>query len=154
MKKIIKIMSCFLLLSALILTMSGCSSFESSMSYTYQVNTGDVINIKLNTADGYDLSSDTPFVISKDGEELSQGTFIQSDEYDQYVAAAEADEKAEILKKGTKSGCTYVMWSYDNTEYNYVLMVKGSSTAVLIGNAVSEESAKECFDRLEVSVVK
>ena len=43
------------------------------------------------------------------------------------------------------------MWNYNDSEFNYVVMINGTNnTGMLIANNISEESAKECFDRLEI----
>ena len=44
------------------------------------------------------------------------------------------------------------MWNYNNSEYNYAILIKNSQTGVLLGNTVSEESAKEVFNRLQISL--
>ena len=131
------------------LGLTGCNT---SFAYTYNVDTGDAVRIELNTTDGYSISSETPFEISKDGEVLSTGTFIYEEYYDAYVEAAETDENAEILDKGNENGIKYVFWNYDDEEYNYVILIKGSDTGILLGNNISEESAKEVFERLEITL--
>lgn len=148
MKKIVRILSCLLLVVMLFVT--GCGNSKTTISYTYKVETGDNITISLTTNDGYNLTSDTPFVISKDNEELSQGTFISAEYYDAYIDSVKNDDKAEIIDEGTKTNCSYVMWNYANSEFNYVVMINGTNTGLLIANNVSEESAKECFSRLDI----
>ncbi|MFV0342044.1 MAG: hypothetical protein ACK5JH_04020 [Anaerocolumna sp.] len=134
------------------LFITGCGNVKKTVSYIYKVETGDNIKISLTTNDGYELTSDVPFVISKDKNELSQGIFISADYYTAYIDSVKNDEKAEIIDEGTKSDCSYVMWNYDGSEFNYVVMINGTNTGILIGNSISEESAKECFDRLEIKV--
>lgn len=62
------------------------------------------------------------------------------------------DENATILDSGEKDGCEYVMWNYNDSEYDYAILIEDSNTGILLGNDVSEESAKECFQRLTISV--
>lgn len=150
MKKNLKSISCLLIVVMLFIT--GCGNSKTTVSYTYKVETGDNITISLTTNDGYELTSDIPFVISKDKQELSQGTFISAEYYTTYVDSVKNDENAEIIDEGTKSGYNYVMWNYNDSEFDYVVMINGTNTGILIGNNVSEESAKECFDRLEIKV--
>lgn len=150
MKKKLNIIFSILLVVMLFIT--GCGNSEKTVSYTYKVETGDNIIISLTTNDGYELTSDIPFVISKDKKVLSQGTFISADYYTTYVDSVKNDEKAEIIDEGTKSDCSYVMWNYNDSEFDYVVMINGTNTGILIGNNVSEKSAKECFDRLEIKV--
>ncbi len=150
MKKTLKIFSCLSLVVMLFVT--GCGKLKTTISYTYKVETGDNIIISLTTNDGYNLTSDIPFVISKDNKELSQGIFISAEYYTAYIDSIENDDKAEIIDEGTKANCSYVMWNYDDSEFNYVVMINGTKTGLLIANNVSEESAKECFSRLEIKV--
>lgn len=142
----------FSLIVVVMLFFTGCGDSKTPVSYTYKVETGDNIKISLTTNDGYELTSDIPFVISKDKKELSQGTFISAEYYTAYVDSVKNDEKAEIIDEGTKSDCSYVMWNYNDSEFDYVVMINGTNTGILIANNVSEESAKECFDRLEIKV--
>ena len=91
-------------------------------------------------------------MISKDKEELSQGTFIAAEYYDEYVDSVSNDENAKIIDEGDKDNYSYVMWNYGDSEYNYVIKIKNTNTGILIANNVSEKSAKECFERLEITV--
>lgn len=144
MKK--KVLS-MLLLGAVVCACSGCNT---NMSFTYNVDTGDTVKVQLNTTGGYKLSSSLPFEVSKDGEILSQGTFITLDGYYAYYDEV-YDSDVEILEDGQKGECEYVMWT-DGYEYDYLILIEDSNTGVLIGNDVSEESARECFDRLDITL--
>lgn len=146
-KMILSLMLCLFTLVMLV----GCST-SSSKTFTFSVDNGDAIKVSIDTSDSYNLSSDLPFVISCEGNTLSQGIFIYSEIYEQYVYAAQNDDKAVILDSGTKDGNEYVFWSYNNAEYNYAIRIAGSKTGVLLGNNVSEASARECFERLTISV--
>lgn len=148
MKRIISFVS----IVCVLLLMVGCGPSNTSMAYTFTVDNGDKIDVKLNTTDGHELSSDVPFEVSYNGEPQSQGTFILADAYDQYVGAVEGDENATLLDSGTKDGNEYIFWSYNGVEFNYAIRIANSNTGILLGNIVSEESAKECFDRLTISV--
>ncbi len=141
----------FLTVVAAVLLMTGCKT-STNKSYTYSVETGDSVKVTLDTSDKYDITSELPFVISQDGTTLSQGTFITAEGYEMYADAIGEDESAVILDTGSKDGNTYIFWSYNDAEYDYAIMLQGSKTGILIGNAVSEESARECFERLTFSV--
>ena len=69
-----------------------------------------------------------------------------------YVRLFFKENTTGIIDEGTKSDCNYVMWNYNDSEFNYVVMINGTNTGMLIANNISEESAKECFDRLEIKV--
>lgn len=144
-----KIFMGILMAGIMIVSLTGCTT---NKSYTYTVETGDKVKITLNTTDGYDLSSDLPFTISKDGNNLSQGTFIQGSDYEQYVNAAKT--QGQIIDKGSNDNIEYVFYSYNNSEYNYVIKIKNSNTALLLGNPNSEEEAKKCFELLSFNLEK
>lgn len=56
------------------------------------------------------------------------------------------------MDKGKEDGKKYVFWNYDDKEYNYVILIEGSDTGILLGNSASKESAKEVFKRLEITL--
>lgn len=142
----------FALLMALIcLSVTSCT-VNTSMSFTYNVETGDAIEIKLNTSDGYSITSDLPFTISKDGETVTQGYFITEDTYQTYVSSLGSQDNVKVIGTGDKDGIEYIFWCYNDTEYNYAVFVKGSKTGVVLGNNISQESAEACFDRLSFSM--
>lgn len=142
---------CWVAMLCMVLTVTGCST---SVAFTFNVETGDSIKVSLDTSDDYGLTSSLPFEISCGDEVQSQGTFILGETYEQYVSAVETDANATLLDSGTKDGNEYIFWSYNDSEYNYAVKVGGSDTGLLIGNIVSEESAKECFERLTISVAE
>lgn len=145
---------CISLLVGLIMCIFVACNTNSSKAYTFTVDNGDKIKIELNTTDGYDLSSDLPFTISCDGETLTQGSFVFAESYQQYVDVVNADEKAELIDTGIYNGNQYTSWCYNGSEYNYIVLVKNSNTAIVLGNLISKESAKECFNRLVITVEK
>lgn len=147
MKKII-----FLISMVLVVCMSGCSGSKTYKSWVFSVGNGDSIKIELETTNGYDMISELPIKISQDGNVLSQCTFIRAEYYEQYVEVVEQEAASTVIDSGEKDGNTYVFWEYDGSEYNYVIMLGESNTAVLLANNVSKESAQECFNRLVFSV--
>lgn len=144
-----KILSSLVLVCALVLTLTGCTTTKS---YTFDVETGDSIKVELNASDGYDISADLPFTISKDDKTLSQGTFVTIDGYNQYLDAVNNDTNSKILDSGTKDGITYTFYSYNNSEYNYIIKVDGSNTGILLGNPNSQVEAETVFNLLEFSI--
>lgn len=135
------------IIGVMLATITGCAT---NKSYTYTVETGDKIKITLNTTDGYDITSDLPFTISKDSNDLSQGQFIQGSYYDQYVEAA--NTQGTIIDQGSNDTIEYVFYSYNDQEYNYIIKIKNSNTALLLGNPNSQEEAETCFKLLSFSL--
>ena len=143
-KSLISIFSVFILM----LIITGCTT---SKSYTYKVETGDTIKIKLDTSDKYDITKELPFTIKKDDKTLSQGAFLTNDGYDQCISAVNTDSKAKVIESKTANGIEYTFYSYNDSEYNYIIKIVDSNTGILLGNNVSESSARECFNRLKIT---
>ncbi len=140
------------LFSLCVFTLTGCSSTTTTKSYTYDVETGDSIKVTLETSDGYDISSDVPFVISKDDEELSSGTFITEAYIILYLNEVQNDEDATIIDKGENDEISYTFYSYNDEEFNYIIEIKDSDTGVLLGNPNSQKEAEEVFERLNFEI--
>lgn len=143
-KNIIKVCMVFMMMFLLV----GCTTKKI---VTFEVQTGDKIKVELNTKDKYDITVNVPFSIMKEEQTLSDGTFITLDGYQSYLNSINSDSAAAIIDSGEKNGVTYTFYSYNNKEFNYLIKVNNSSTAILLGNSHSEEEAKECFERLTFS---
>lgn len=101
----------------------------------------------LDTSDKFDISSDVPFIISRDKEELCKGSFLGLDAYYTELDAAQYDEYYTIIDSGSDDDIEYTFYSSED-EYDYLIHLKDSQTAIMLQNDVSEASAKECFARL------
>ena len=132
-----------IILSILILT--GCTTWKA---FTYNVQTGDKIKVELDTSDGHNITSDLPFTVTKDDKTLCQGSFITNSGYDYYLNAVNNDSLARVIDSNDKNGVTYTFYSYNNTEFNYIIKVNGSNTGILLGNKTSLLDAQECFNLL------
>ena len=149
MKKKYKI---FFICMCVLLSMVGCNAkVKKSMTYKYSVDTGDEINITFNLSDNYKLKTELPFSISKDDETLIQGQFVTSENYNQFLDKINSDEKATLIDSGNKDGNEYIFWSYNESEYDYAILIGDSQTALVIASPVSEEAATECFERIDIS---
>ena len=137
-----KLFSSLLIIGLILIGVSGC---KSSKSFTFDVETGDKIKVELNTTDGYDLSSDIPFVISKDNKTL------KPEYYNYYIDLVNEDSDSTIIDSGSNSNIDYVFYSYNNSEYNYIIKVKNSNTGILLGNDHSKQEAEKCFSLLTFS---
>lgn len=146
-----KIIMLFVLVLAIVLILTGCEK-KSNKSYTFNVETGDQIEIKMNTTEGYNLTSKLPIEFSKDDELISQGTFAQEYAYDEYYKLVKNDSDATIIEEKSNSNIEYFFYEYDDSEYNYIIKIKGSKTCFILGNNKSKKSAQEIFERLEFKV--
>lgn len=128
--------------------LTGCETFKT---YTYTVENGDKVNIKIKTSGGYDLTTDVPFSIKKDDKTLSQGMFINLTGYETYMSKIKNDKKSKVIKSDSTDNIEYTFYSYNDEEWNYIIKVKDTETAILLGNPNSEKEAKECFEKIEIS---
>ena len=85
---------------------------------------------------------------------LSQGTFITLDGYDDYVDRVNNDTNSTILDSGSMNGVTYTFYSYNDTEFNYIIKIDNSNTALLLGNPNSQNEAQTIFELLTFSTEK
>lgn len=138
-----------ILLIILSFFITGCKNYRS---FIYKVESGDRIRIELETSNGYDIDGDLPFTIKKDNEKLCQGTFIDLEDYDKYVKMVNDENINKIITNGNKNGMTYLFYNHNNEEWNYIIKINDSKTAVLIGNVISQDSAEQCFNRLSMNV--
>ncbi|WP_249030497.1 hypothetical protein [Tannockella kyphosi] len=138
----------------------GCSN--SGLTYTFEsADTGDTISVKFDTSDGYYLEEydteslllDTQIFCVYDSDDtiLSQATFVSSSDYSLYNIAISGDSAATLIDSSDE-GNQYLFWSYDDSEFNYIILVEGSNTAIVLGNNVSQESAQECFERMTITL--
>ena len=132
-------------------------NITTSKVVTFALETGDEVKVEFNTTDGYNIIKDVPFEITLNNETQTVGTFITKDMVAEHVKLiASGDPNAEFIETDVKDGTEYTFWSYDNEEYkeyNIVASIKDSNIGILLGNPISEESARECFDRLTISMV-
>lgn len=140
--------------------LAGCAVTKSEVSYTYNVETGDTVKVSLNKTNGYSMTSDLPFSISKDDKEIAQGTFITNDGYVYYqelIDELEKTDEIEIIKDGKKDGNTYTFYKVESEagmEYDYLVKIGDSNTGVLMGSVTSEEEAAGCFEALTFTLEK
>ena len=127
--------------------LTACS-VNTYMSFVFNVETGDQIKVKLTTSEGHSLSSDVPFAVSKDDKVLSQGKFIYRETIEKYEAKIKSNKNALLLDSGKKDGNDFLFWKLDN-EYNHVILVDETNTAIVLFNNISKESAEKCFNLLE-----
>ena len=142
-----------LLAAALLLALCACT-FSSSMSYSFNVETGDVIKVTLDTSDGLALKQeDGEFRVEKEDEILLQGVFITEETYQKFLAI-KGEQGMTMLEDTEKEGNVYYMYEVEGkagTEDNFVLWIKDSKTGALLGSLAGAESAKEAFDKLTIT---
>ncbi|MDD6223619.1 MAG: hypothetical protein PUB18_01290 [bacterium] len=143
-----KIVETILLAYLCLFMVTGCDTYKK---IDFEVQTEDKISIQLRTNDKYDVTKNLPFIITKEEETISQGTFITLEEYNLYVEAAKSNENITIIAEKEKDNLEYVFYSHNDSEYNYIIKIKNSNTGILLVNTVSQESEEACFKELKIS---
>lgn len=139
-----------LLITSLMLALAGCST--ATKIHTYKLSTGDIVEVTLKIADNYDMTLETPIDITSDDIVIGSAYFIDKDAYIEYAKTVDTDPRVKLIEDGEKDGNNYIFWFYNNghkDEWNRVILLKDSNTAVFITNRLSENTATECFDRLD-----
>lgn len=135
------------------IVLTGCSS---SMSYTYNVGTGDSVKVELDTSEGLKLESeDEGFSVTEDDETILQGIFIDEDTYDFYVEMMKNADGPENIEEDSANGLTWLYWEFDGqagTESNYVAWIDGSDTGIIMGGLEGSRAAKKAFNSLTFTV--
>ncbi len=152
MKKITLLSRAVIVVCIILITLVAC---KSSFAYTFSVETGDKIKIKLDTSDDWSIKQkDGSFSIYNNEETILQGVFGTEQNYTDLKKAVSTDEKAKLIEESEKDGNTYFFYSYDGTtgeENNILLMVKDASTCVILGSTSSQAEVEEAFKRLTIS---
>ncbi len=91
--------------------LSSCGTTVKKISYKYSVDTGDSIMVSMDTTDGYSLTAENPFQITKDGEAMSQGMFVPIEYYDTYFVSVSGDADAMIIDYGETDNFEYFIRS-------------------------------------------
>ena len=125
---------------------------------TYNVNTGDRVTVYCANKD-LDFRPELPFSILDKKVTIAQGNFITLEEYDAYVSGLNnaTDDVTVYQLETPKENIIYSFYSYvegEKTEYNYIIKIKDSNTALVFGSTVSKEAAEKAFDALKLMIQK
>lgn len=134
----------------LCLTLAACPGVETTMTYTFTVTTGDNISIQLQTGDGYKLhQKDGDFSVSKDDETIFNGSFYFADAF---LANKDAIRESADRCEDIENGLFYQYTDEAGLENEFVVVVPGSNTAVVVTSPADEAAAKAAFERLSFKV--
>lgn len=146
-KKVYKVLFCMIIL----LILSGCE-FETSRAITFDIETGDKIEVKLDTTDGYALSQeDGKFFVKKKEEEILQGVFMTNEKYDIYLENVHISKDVRINEEGKKGEHDYLAFEIgdgNHLEQGILLKVKNTQTNILLASTSMKEEALQAFQYL------
>ena len=137
-------------------TMVGCSA-HSSMSLTFNVETGDCIKVKLDTTGGWKLTSEDGIFFINDAskETILMGMFIDKEYYDMYTANLAVASGVTMVEEDESNGFDYTLWEItgsDVVELDYVGWLANSNSGVIFASMESREVAKEAFERVRLTI--
>ena len=150
MKKLI----CMAVAVLLCLTLVACTGIETTKSLTFHVATGDKVCVSLKTGDGYKLHMggdefNGEFNVSKDDDTVLFGTFIYAEACPAYV---EDIYQSAIRYEEIENGLFYQYPGDDGVQNDFIIMIPGSNTAVVLGSLADEAAAKAAFERLTIKL--
>ena len=136
----------YILIVIIIMILCGCGNTDTIV---YEVFTGDNVKIAIDKKDGYTISSDNNFVISKNNQEVCFGKFITMIDYDARFKNINSGS-VKLLDSGDSFKISYTLYN-DEEGYNYLIKIQKSNTGVLI-NSNSQDSIKQCYDHIKISL--
>ncbi|MDE6712454.1 MAG: hypothetical protein K2K20_01805 [Lachnospiraceae bacterium] len=144
------------LVLSMVLGMSVLTGCSTSISYTYEVGTGDTVKLALDTSDGLMLENeDDIFIVTEDDETILQGSFIDEDTYDYYMEMVKIADGVENIEEDSANGLTWLFYEFDGLagmESNFIVWIDGSDTGVLIASLAGSRGAKKAFNSLTFTV--
>lgn len=154
-----KLASLLIGVTACVTLLCGCTK-NSSLSYTYDVETGDKVKVTIDTSNGYSMDSKNPFTVKKDGEDILVCQFLSEEGYDYYseILTEEnlASQKGSIVETGKKDNAEYIFYSVESdggAEHDFFVTLN-DKTSIIIGSQRSEKEAKAGFHALNFEIVK
>lgn len=148
MKNVKRIVAFFMIFGMAMLVLSGCSTHKE-ISYSYDVTTGDRVKVTLNAKDGYTMTASSPIRIKKDDADIAEAKFYQLSAYSSTISAAKSMSNTKVIDEGSTDDVDYLFYNYNNEEFSYVIRIKNSKTCIVLTTTKSEDTAKECFKRLQ-----
>ncbi|MBE6760534.1 MAG: hypothetical protein E7554_10730 [Ruminococcaceae bacterium] len=142
MKKIISVVSialCFCLF------LTACST---SFSYTFNIENGDRIKVKLDTTNGHKLEqNDGQFTVVEEGKDPMYGAFLTEEMFGDYMDTA-------LTKDVLESGEDFCIFQQDGElgRETYILfMVDNSDTGIVLATLQDEAGARALYDLLTIT---
>lgn len=140
MKKIICLL-CVIIFSMFIIV--GCNK-TSSKSYTFNVSTGEKVEIQLDTSSGYNIKQNEGvfYILNNKDEQVLEGKFLKQEGFDLYKKAiSEPAEGLEVIENTDKN----LMWLYsegDSSQINQVIKISNKTNIITTSNKNKEENKK------------
>ena len=129
----------------MLLMLTGCTK---TISYTFSVETGDNIQVSLETTEDYSLSqSNGQFSVNKDSSNILTGVFISEDNFYEYLEAVLSSDNVDVIKQ-TEDSVWYTYYDESHTENNFIQLIPNSSTGILVASLQERSEAEKVFNML------
>jgi len=141
------------LLVSLILVAVLLAACSKTKSFTYSLDTGSSVTVKLDTTDGLDLKDEDGVfsVVDESGEAIIQGTFRTEDAFEEMRSLVEGSSDCNILEKEEDS-ITYVVNGEAGLETNRVVKLTDAGVAVVMGSLSDSSVAADAYKKLTFTV--
>ena len=156
--KILKKLLVTVVCGALFCTMLvGCSA-KTSLSATFNVDTGDKVKVTYDTtnSDNSFYFEDSSFYIGHKGETpVVSGCFAHEETWTYYTSAVSVDETASVISIDETSNHESIVYSVDSevgVQYVKLLHIPNSSTYVVLVTLESADILASEIDRLTFEV--
>lgn len=146
-----------LLLLILTLTLSGCGKLgdgevghNTMKSCTFTAPSGDIIEISVPTNKGYDITSGSPFEITKDGVKVFDGALDSVSRFTGIYKNVRASTEQQLIDLARYGDLYYYGYIYTGG-CNFVGYLHNSS--ILLQSSSAEDVVKESFYDLEIKLI-
>ena len=141
------------MLAGACVALTACNgAVSTSKAFTFDVSTGGAIQVELDTTSGYDIEPEGgTFLITKDGNPVTKGLFLENDTYDQY---AEEAQEYPVFKRNRVRGHNGVYYETTGSDKEYIYMIKlnDSHTAIALSTKTNEDDATAVTSALVFTV--
>lgn len=141
----------------LLLVLSGCSKSGSTSngkdklkSCTYTAPSGDIIEISVPVNKGYDITSGSPFEITKDGVKVFDGKLGSVSDFTGIYKSVRATLDQQLIVVGSIGDVYYYGYTY-SSGCNFVGYIHTSS--ILLQSSGGGDTTKEAFEELRFKLV-
>lgn len=127
--------------------LAGCSA-SSKASYTYDVSTGDQIEVSMDMTRGYGLNQDG--FITKNGDAIGKIQWMTEADFANRCKGASALESYKHVEyKGNEGVYHELPDDKGGTQYIYALWVNGSNTGIVVMTITNEQDASSALNALD-----
>lgn len=140
----------FMVALFMVLLVGGCNTYKS---YVFAVDTGDDVEVKLDTTDGWRLENDFGrFIVKKGEKEIITGYFGSEENYNESYENITTSDLYTVMNEKSRDGYTYIHYSYEGKGNYVIMMLEGTNTCVYMLCEEDADTANEAYNRLTIKI--